>query len=78
MQNHSAQVPVLGELDQVEGEILEAMAVEIRAAEERGQARGFQRGLVVAGEPWVALFAGLAGGLLGWVAHAAWLAQRVH
>lgn len=44
---------------------------DVHAADlvERAYERGYQRGLIAAGEPWVALFFALAGGLLGWLAH---------
>ncbi len=70
------EMQLLGVVDKAEGEILEAVAIEVTAAHARGYDRGYQAGLIAAGEPWVAMFAGLAGGLLGWVAHAAWLASN--
>lgn len=43
---------------------LERTEQDVAAAYERG----YQRGLVTAGEPWLALFFTVAGGFLGWAA----------
>jgi hypothetical protein len=60
------ELRVLGTVDPLaehEVEILEAA----RISNSRAYDRGFQRGLLAAGEPWVALLAALGGGLLGLV-----------
>jgi hypothetical protein len=57
-------------IDDATRELETAIGVEIRRAMQAGYDRGFQRGLIAAGEPWVALLAVIAGGFLGWAAHA--------
>lgn len=49
-----------------EGELDDVAITSAAAAYDRGHAAGFQRGLIAAGEPWVALLFAVAGGLVGW------------